>query len=461
VVYRFLFQKGERVSRGGRVAAAATCLGVVALVGGCKLLDQAPRLVAEQLGERTGAPLGVPSPNAPRYPCPVPAEQTEDGAIALALANNAAFREVLCDLGIAHSDVIEAGVIPNPDLRMYAPVSPRPLEAYLEFPIDAFILRPKRVAIAELEAARVRETVIQAGLTLARDVRFAYADVLFAVDRQTIARDGQTLRQRIAGLAENRQKFGEATPIEIAAARTDAQRAAQEFGRTIEDLQMALERFQVLLGYTAAGPPLQPTESPLPLLPASVDDLIEEALRTRPDALAVAEAVASAEKKQKLARHDWLRIFGNYYTFSDLHVVQHRPGFRVTLPIFNWNQGKIARADADLAKAQAQQLTVHDRIVIEVKQAFLQCQQAQRDLDRWRTKIRPTVEDAVAKAELSFKLGDAPLVLVLETTRQVLETRLREAQLRADLRKAFAELERSVGHKVVVFAPPTLEFEAP
>jgi len=52
-------------------------------------------------------------------------------------------------------------------------------------------------------------------------------------------------------------------------------------------------------------------------------------------------------------------------------------------------------------------------------------------------------------------------VLVLETTRQVLETRLREAQLRSDLRKAFAELERSVGHKVVFLRPPTLEIELP
>ena len=133
----------------------------------------------------------------------------------------------------------------------------------------------------------------------------------------------------------------------------------------------------------------------------------------------------------------------------------------MTLPVFNWNQGKIARADADLAKAQAQQLTVHDRIVLEVRQAFLQCQQAERDLERWQTKIRPTVQDAVDKAERAFQVGDAPLVLVLETTRQVIETRTRKAQLRADLRKAFAELERSVGHKVMVMCPPTLEIELP
>ncbi len=446
----------------GRIAIVLIGLSTVGLASGCKTLDtRTPSVVAEQLGERTGADVTVVDPSGARFCGPIAVEQTEDSAIALAMANNAAFREILCDLGIAHADVIDAGIIPNPELRFFAPVAPRPLESYFEFPIDVFILRPKRVAIAKLDEERIRGTVIQAGLTLARDVRLAYADVLLAKDRQTIARDNETLRQRIAGLAEKRLKAGDATPVEIAAARTDAQRSSQEQGRTVEDLQVALERFHVLLGYTNGGQPMTATDQPLPTVPASADELIEQALQTRPDALAAQHAAASAQAKQKLARCDWIRFFGTYYTFADEHVVQHRPGFRMTLPIFNWNQGKIARADADLAKAQAAQLTVHDRIVLETRQAFLQCQQAQRDLERWQTKIRPTVEDAVAKAERSYQAGDTPLVLVLETTRQVLEMRLREAQLRADLRKAFAELERSVGRKLVVPRQPTLEIELP
>ena len=139
----------------GRFVGFLIGLGSIGSVGGCQLLDtQTPHIVAEQLGERTGTHMSPPVPNAARDESAIAAVQSEDSAIAVALAKNAAFREILCELGIAHSDVIDAGVIPNPDLRMYAPISPRPLEAYLEFPIDAFILRPKRVAIAKLEAAR-------------------------------------------------------------------------------------------------------------------------------------------------------------------------------------------------------------------------------------------------------------------------------------------------------------------
>jgi len=39
-------------------------------------------------------------------------------------------------------------------------------------------------------------------------------------------------------------------------------------------------------------------------------------------------------------------------------------------------------------------------------------------------------------------------VLVLETSRQLIDTRAREAQLRADLTRAWAELERAVGRRM-------------
>jgi cobalt-zinc-cadmium efflux system outer membrane protein len=426
-------------------------LGLLGTVAGCRLLDTPPPYsVSDQLDERTGiSPAQFPSGPA----------LGEDGAVALALNHNAAFREILCDLGIARADVIDAGIIPNPELRFFAPVDPRPLESYLEFPIDTFILRPKRVAIAKFEAERIRETVIQSGLNLARDVRVAYADVLLALDRQTIARDNETLRRRIASIAEKRLKAGDASPADVAAARTDVERSAQEFQRLDEDVAIALERLRILLGCTQPDCTLTPYDLPLPALPDSSESMLERALQTRPDALAVSQAVASAEEKVKLAHCDWIRFFGTYYTYSDLHVVQHRPGFRMTVPIFNWNQGKIARADADLEKARAQQRTVHDRIVLDVRQAFLQCQQAQLDLERWRTKVRPAVDDAVAKSDRAYQAGDVALTLVLETSRQILDTRVREAQLKAELRKSFAELERSVGQKIS--PPPTLEIELP
>ncbi len=64
----------------------------------------------------------------------------------------------------------------------------------------------------------------------------------------------------------------------------------------------------------------------------------------------------------------------------------------------------------------------------------------------------PEVEAAIARSRRAYQEGNATYLIVLETTRQFLDSRLRQAQLQGDLRRAWAELERSVGRRLI--APP-------
>jgi outer membrane protein TolC len=74
--------------------------------------------------------------------------------------------------------------------------------------------------------------------------------------------------------------------------------------------------------------------------------------------------------------------------------------------------------------------------------------QAAADYRQWEATIRPAVDEAVRRAENAFKAGGASLLLVLETSRQTIDARTREVQLRADLATAWAELERAVGRSL-------------
>jgi cobalt-zinc-cadmium efflux system outer membrane protein len=128
--------------------------------------------------------------------------------------------------------------------------------------------------------------------------------------------------------------------------------------------------------------------------------------------------------------------------------------------LFNWNQGGIARAEAQWERAERQLATVRDRAALEVREAFVRLCQAEEDLRTWQKDIRPVVEDALARAEKAYKQGEASQLLVLETTRHLLEARLREVQLQAEVRRARAELERSVGRRLTSPDPggPILEW---
>ena len=435
--------------------SAAWLTALVGLCAGCSGLG--PQVcglhVADELQARTGHLWGHETGSgALSLPSGVSWEDglSEDEAVAVALGNNAAFQETLTDLGLARADLIQAALLPNPELWLLTPLGVKQLEYAVEFPVEALWLRPKRVAAAEREAERVAETLVQAGLNLIRDVRAAYADVLLAADRLQIARDAEKLRTRIADLAGARLKAGDASPVEVATAQIDARRAAQEAARLEDDLELARERLRNLMGVGISHSPVKPLDTPLPVVEADADALVADALAGRPDVAAADRAVAAADARLRLAHCDWVRFLGIYDANGrGQKGYESGPGFRLTLPLFNWNQGRIVRAEAERERAVRQQTTLRDRVILEVRQAHVQLAQARKDLERWRTQVRPAVEDAIRKAERAYKEGDTTLVLVLETTRQLLEAQGREAQLRADVRRAVAELERGVGRRLV------------
>lgn len=152
---------------------------------------------------------------------------TVDEAVAIALWNNAPFQSDLTELGFARADLLEAGLLRNPMLSLLFPVGPKQLEATLSLPIEVLWQRPKRVAIAKLEAERVAENLVQHGLDLAREVHLAYAGLLFAQSQKQIAEENARLRQEIADIAAARLRAGDISALEESASRVEALQARQ------------------------------------------------------------------------------------------------------------------------------------------------------------------------------------------------------------------------------------------
>jgi cobalt-zinc-cadmium efflux system outer membrane protein len=199
-----------------------------------------------------------------------------------------------------------------------------------------------------------------------------------------------------------------------------------------------------------------PRRAPLALDPTpppesrklDADSLTQEAIANRPDMLAATEAVAASEARLKFARIGWVRVLGIADATSgrESHVLG--PALRFTVPLFNWNQGGIARAESELERAIRNQTTVEYQIILDVQRANYQFEQACAELNVLRTKVRPEVEGAVRRAQGAYQEGNVPIFIVLETTRQLLDNYLREAQLHGDVRRSWAELERSVGRRL-------------
>jgi cobalt-zinc-cadmium efflux system outer membrane protein len=156
----------------------------------------------------------------------------------------------------------------------------------------------------------------------------------------------------------------------------------------------------------------------------------------------------------RIARIGWVRFLGLLDATSGKKTGhEFGPALRMTLPICNWNQGGIARAKAELEQLERRQETVYNQIVMDVRTAFARYEQARAELDFLRAKTQPEVEAVIRRTETAYKEGNVTFVIVLETQRQLIDTIARDAVLRADLRRAWADLERSVGRRLTPSTP--------
>ena len=374
---------------------------------------------------------------------------TEDEAVSIALWNNAAFQELLVDLGIARGDLIQAGLLPNPEFVYFWPVSDKPFKYLFDMPLEAIWLRPIRVRSAAMEAERVSERLAQAGLDLARDTRQAYADLALAHERRRIAIQATELRGRVAGFAEKRLQAGDISPQESATAKIDALQAEQDATRISYEAPILEERLRNLMGVGILPNRLNLDPGPVPFQRGvDVNALVQMALAERPDALAANEALAAAEARLTFAKVGWVRLLGLLDATSGQNGHEFGPAARITVPIFNRNQGAIARAEAELERALRNRKTVANQIIMDVRRAELQYRQANAELATLLQKVRPELEGATSRAQGAYERGNVTIFIVLDTTRQLLDNYLREAQLHGDLRRTWAELERSVGRRL-------------
>jgi cobalt-zinc-cadmium efflux system outer membrane protein len=446
------------------VAALAGC----ALMLGCAATGdyQGPERVSAELQNRTGhsfaaCPAAGECASVDR-PWPPGVELadglSEDEAITLALWNNARYQELLAELGITWADLVIAGQLANPELSMFFPVGPKEWEWTLAVPLDALLKRPRRVAAAESESRRVAQQLIQEGLNLVRDVRVAYADWLLAADRLDLARESSAQRADLLRRASAAQKAGEVSPLDVSAANIYHLRGEDESGRAALEWQLTTQRLQMLIGIQDICSSVRPAAGDLlPLLHAPCDccELVSRAVAARPDVLAADEALNAAGERARLARFDAMTFRGAIdYNDDGDKGEEAGPGLDVTLPVFHQNQGQVARAEAEWEQLRRRARTVRDNAALEVNQSAARFVQAQQAFQLLSQRIVPPARAAYQSALRAYFERGASLPHLLELSRQVDESQLRRAETIAELRRAAAELERSVGHRVLSLPSP-------
>ncbi|HEX4946164.1 MAG TPA: TolC family protein [Blastocatellia bacterium] len=416
-----------------------------------------------EIEQRTGHGAAAP-PGQWRFSLPdgVKLEDglSEDEAVAIALWNNAQLHADLSVLGLARADLLDAGLLRNPLLQIVLPIGPyRQFESLLSFPLEVFWQRRKRVEAAAAELARVAISLEQNGLNLMRDVRLAYLDLRLANERARLAGEAVRVREQVVKLTNVRLRVGDVSDIEATSARLDESLALEQATRLRREVVTAQNRLRQWLGMEA-GTAFTLSETDTNAMPAALqaddpaggnaapDDLFKLAIASRPDLRAAELAIEAATKRAKW-EHSRVMTLAGLLNLKQGEGVPFapRPGVLLELPIFNRNQGGIARGDAEVERAAWQFFAVRQRIAGEVQEAFDQYQQARASLTVWQAQVMPQAAENARLSERAFNRGDQSYLFVLDALRRVVDVRGREAELRTEMQRAAAQLDRAIGQK--------------
>ena len=425
----------------------------ILICASCAPSVQAPNAVTVDTAIRGRAPSGIRVEGAAPMPPGVTVDDgvTSDEAVAIALWNSPSFQATLADLGLAHAGVVDAGLLRNPILSLLFPIGTKQFEWTVQFPLEVFWQRPRRIAAAQLNAQAVGERLVWDALSLVADTRTAHADAAMADRRLALAVSSADLVQRLTEITEARLRAGDISELDARSARHEAARAraARDSAEAARDLT------RLTLTATMGLDSAEPVRAipPRAIDPAACGDesrRLKEALASRPDVRAAEITIEAAAARAKWERSRVLTLIGILDGNSNRNgPADAGPGIGTEIPLFSRNQGNISRADAEVERASRRYAALRAQVSVDIRSAAVRTNYAVRAVSPWRDEIIPSLEIEQRQAEAAYRAGEIPLFSLLDASRRLLDARARLLDAEADLQHATIALERSIGHACV------------
>jgi cobalt-zinc-cadmium efflux system outer membrane protein len=387
---------------------------------------------------------------------------TLDEAIDLALVHNHSIKATRTMILQNQAQEITANLRPNPTLgadSQFVPFfSPQDfsgdnLNNVQQFDIGLGYLfergrkRHWRLQAARDQTAVTRAQVTDAERTLAFNVGQQFVSVVLAESTLDFALQDLKGFQQTVDISELQYKagyIGEGDYLKIKLQLLQFQTDVSSARLAKQQALVALRQF---LGYDAvpadydvvgdlAYQPLKATE----------EDLQMKALTNRPDFRAAELGVTAAQSQISLAKANAKVDINGTYDFTHVSGENTASIFvNFELPIFNRNQGEIARTGYALTQAQEQQQSASDTVLSDVANAFEAVRSNEEVVQLYTSGYLKEAQDSRDISEYAYKRGAASLLDFLDAERSYRSVQLAYRQALASYMTALEQLKEAVG----------------
>lgn len=301
----------------------------------------------------------------------------QDAAVALALLNNPALQARYEALGVAEADRVQASRLPNPGFSFgrMRQGDETELERGLHLDLASLLAWPQRQALGERQARLAQTAVAAELLTLVAQTRQAWVQAVAATEALHYSRQVLEAAEASAELARRMAQVGNFSALQQAREQSFQAEAALATAQAAQAEQAARERLTRLLGLWGeqTGFTLPQRLPALPEAPRELPDVEPQAMAQRLD---VRAAVAASEqaglalggvRQQRFANGLELGLMRNS---SNEAPTVRGVELSLELPLFDWGEARVARAEHLHRQSLWQAADVAVRARSEVREAY-------------------------------------------------------------------------------------------
>jgi len=405
------------------------------------------------------------SPSPPR-PQPPTARISLDDAIRLALEHNHAILAARTTILQSEAQETTANLRPNPVLSWDAQFLPifepskftadyidnqAQFDLGIGYTFERGKKRQHRLQAAKDVSASTRSTVTDNERQLVFNVGSQFVAVLLAQSTIELAEQDLSSFEKTVQISEARRKAGDMSEGDLLKIKLQLLQFENDlFAAKLAKVQ-ALAGLRQLVGFESVPDDFD-VEGRLDYqaVRAGMDDLKALALRTRPDLRAAQQNVTAARSAESLAEANGKRDLTASFNYS--HVASTNTGaffFNIQLPIFDRNQGEIARTRHVITQSEQLASETSQQVLTDVVDAYQALRTSEQIVERYQGGY---VEQATRSRDISeyaYKRGAASLLDYLDAERTYRANQLAYRQALATYMTVLEQMRQAVGTRTL------------
>jgi outer membrane protein, heavy metal efflux system len=385
-----------------------------------------------------------------------------DQAIQLALQNNHALKAARTTIQQSEAQEITANLRPNPVLTADAQFIPifQPnqftadyINTTAQFDLGLSYLfergkkRQHRLQAAQDVTAQTKSLVTDNERTLTFNVASQFFTAQLAESTLDLALQDMKSFQKTVDISEARYKAGDISEVDYLKIKLQLLQFQSDVSQAQLAKTQALVGLRQLLGYQSVPEDFDVTgDFEYKAVALKLEDLQQMALQNRPDFRAAQQGVTAAKSQYELAKAiGKVDVTG---TFDYDHVSATNTGSffgSFQIPIFNRNQGEIARTNYAINQAQELELAASDQVLSDVLTAYEGVRDNDQVVSLYLGGYLNAAQQSRDITEYSYKRGAASLLDFLDAERSYRATQLAYRQSLASYLTAVEQLREAVG----------------